>query len=69
MVIAVQGSRERELSERNSSDDRFWVKWWLEKLVNLCCCLPYRKPTPVLESSRLRPTREPSLRNSAKKRP
>ena len=40
-----------------------------DKLVNLCCCLPYRKPTPVLGSSRPRPTREPSLRNSAKKRP
>ena len=40
-----------------------------EKLVNVFFCLPYRKPTPVLGSSRPRPTREPSLRNSAKKRP
>ena len=30
---------------------------------------PYRKPTQVLESSRLRLTREPSLRNSAIQRP
>ena len=67
--LTVQQSRELERSERNPSGFRFRVKRWQEKIANFCYCQPYRKPTPVLESSRLRPTREPSLRNSAKKRP
>ena len=64
--LTVQQSEESVRSERDSLGSRFWVTSWLEKNVDLCFCLPYRKPTPVLESSRLRPTRETSLRNSAK---
>ena len=67
--ITVQISGELLKSESSPFGLRFWVKCWLEKFVYLGYCLPYRKPTQVLGSSRPRPTRELSLRNSAKKRP
>ena len=40
-----------------------------EKLLKLCKEKPYRKPTQVVSSSRVRRTSERSPRNSAKKQP
>ena len=65
----IRETQVRVESEREATAERKRGARFREKLLSINVVVPYRKPTQVVESRRLRRTSERSLRNSAKKRP
>jgi hypothetical protein len=72
--LRASGRQIRQTLPRGSSECAATAKQmrgarFREKLLSINVSVPYRKPTQVVESRRLRRTSEMSSRNSANKRP
>ena len=73
---ALQVNPQTVFNDNSKQSAKSGVRLWRsykarfrEKLLNLSIYAPYRKPTQVISSSRVRRTSERSPRNSAKKQP